>query len=136
MKSIISICAAVTLSAVGMCAEASPCSGIDRALSNERKAVLEPIIAKQLHDPSAKILKNMNADGWSVIYVLPPNSEPAFLFFRGAPESGRYKTLWDGAATIDEEQAIRQWATDNVPGIPPRLAACFAWFVTPPHRDQ
>jgi hypothetical protein len=35
-----------------------------------------------------------------------------------------------GAATKFEEASIRNWAEKNAPGIPKRLARCFAWYVT------
>jgi hypothetical protein len=31
---------------------------------------------------------------------------------------------------MDEEQSIRAWTLRNAHGIPPKLASCFAWYVT------
>jgi hypothetical protein len=38
--------------------------------------------------------------------------------------------VWGGAAEFDETDEIEQWAEQNAPGIPKKLAACFAWSVT------
>jgi hypothetical protein len=39
-------------------------------------------------------------------------------------------TEWSGAATVFETSEIEQWILENAPGIPKRLASCFAWHVT------
>jgi hypothetical protein len=117
-------------------AKASPCNGIDRQISAEHKAALSLAISKQLNSDGVEVLRYFGADGWSIIYVDTKNSDSPFLFFKGSPGGSHYTTVWSGAAGISEEQAIRRWATSNAPGIPRRLAACFAWYVTPPHRDR
>jgi hypothetical protein len=68
--------------------------------------------------------------------VKTPDSHPPFLFFKDDPGKTRYVTLWSGMAAIFEKQAMKQWALDNAPGIPKKLAACFAWFVTQTDRNQ
>jgi hypothetical protein len=120
----------------GQRATAAPCSGIDRPIDAARKAQLAIPIATQLKSDHVTVLKYMAVKDWSIVYVETPDSDPPFVFFRGDPSNTRYVTLWSGAATIHEEQDIKRWAMNNAPGIPRPLAACFAWYVTPPHRDQ
>jgi hypothetical protein len=40
-------------------------------------------------------------------------------------------TEWGRAASEGEEKEIKDWTLKNAPGIPERLARCFAWHVTP-----
>jgi len=116
--------------------EASPCSGINRSIDASRKAELAGPIAAQLKTDHVTVLSSMGFKDWSIIYVETPGSDPPFLFFKGNPDKTHYMTLWSGAATIYEEQAIKQWTLENAPGIPERLAVCFAWSVTQTQRDQ
>jgi len=140
VASVKTVCIALAfcgISIFGFSANASPCDGIDdRPISAERKAVLTPVIADQLNSKNVKILRLFSADDWNIIYVETPDSDPPFVFFKGSPIDSRYITLWSGGATIFDEQNINEWVLKNAPGIPRHLAACFAWYVTPPHRDQ
>jgi len=109
---------------------ASPCGGVDRSLTNDRKAILAHGIARQLHVQSVDVLQSFRAGGWTIIYVDSHDADEAFLFYSHDPLTGSYITLWSGAATRDEEQAIKKWTLKNAPGIPQKLANCFAWHVT------
>jgi hypothetical protein len=110
--------------------DTAPCSGVDRGLTNARKSVLAPALARQLHVSTVDVLQSFAEFDWSIIYVETQESDPPFLFFSGDPLSSHYVTLWAGAAMEDEEQEIRTWTIKNAPGIPPGLASCFAWHVT------
>ena len=109
---------------------ASPCAGVSRDLTSQRKAALAPEIAKQLRVRSVDVLQSFRLGGWEIIYVSTGESDEPFLFYSGDPLKSGYITLWSGAATIHEEQAIKGWTLKNAPGIPRKLAACFAWHVT------
>lgn len=109
---------------------ASTCSGIDRALSDERKAQLAPVVARQLHIASGTILQSFRYRGWSILYVDTQVSDESFLFYRADPLRSTYLTLWAGGAMRSEGPQIRRWVLKNAPGIPSRLASCFAWHVT------
>jgi hypothetical protein len=109
---------------------ASPCDGVDRALDSARKATLAPAIAKQLQVPSVDILQSFRFEHWSIVYVDTHLSDERFLFYSQDPVSGHPITEWGGAAMADEGEEIRQWLLKDAPGIPPRLAQCFAWHVT------
>jgi hypothetical protein len=108
----------------------SPCDPVSRDLSSDRKAVLAPEVAKQLNVKSVDVLQSFKLGGWQIIYVNTRDSDETFLFYSGDPLKTRYVTMWSGAARMDEEQGVRAWALKNAPGIPPRLASCFAWHVT------
>jgi len=113
----------------------SPCDAVSRDLPSERKAVLAPEIAKQLNVTSVDVLQSFTLGSWQIIYVNTHESDEPFLFYSGDPLKTRYVTMWSGAAGMDEEQEIRAWTLKNAPGIPRRLASCFAWHVTKA-RDQ
>ena len=113
----------------------SPCDTVSRDLPSERKAVLAPEIAKQLNVKSVDVLQSFKLGSWQIIYVNTHESDEPFLFYSGDPLKTRYVTMWSGAARMDEEQEIRAWTLKNAPGIPRRLASCFARHVTK-SRDQ
>jgi hypothetical protein len=112
------------------CAGGSPCDGVDRTLTIERKASLATEIAKQLSTASTDVLQSFQSGGWSIIYVGTHQSDEVFLFYSRDPLTSRYITIWSGAAASGEERKIRDWTLKNAPGIPQNLANCFAWHVT------
>lgn len=93
------------------------------------------MLAKQL---SAKGIVTTNVDvlasyryqGWSILYVDTHVSDDAFLIYAHNPLDSAYVTEWGGAATQSEEKWMRGWTLKNAPGIPSKLANCFAWYVT------
>ena len=109
---------------------ALPCDGVNRSLTNERKAELAPKIAKHLGYKSVDVLQSFQSGNWSIINVDTHESDESYLFYAHDPLTSRYITLWSGAAPIHEEEAIKKWTLKNAPGIPSGLASCFAWYVT------
>ncbi len=118
------------IAAVSAALAASPCDDVDRGLTNERKAALAPAIARQLHCKRSNILQSFRDGNWQIVYVETHESDNGFLFYSRDPLKNNYVTVWGGVAMGDEQAAIRRWAFKNAPGIPPRLAKCFAWHVT------
>lgn len=125
--------ALIVLSLATAFANGSPCDGVKRAVADERKATLASRIAGQLSVSSVDVLQSFQSGSWSIIYVDTHQADEVFLFYSGDPLTGRYITMWSGAATSDEEQQIRDWTLKNAPGIPENLARCFAWHVTKDH---
>lgn len=109
---------------------ASPCDSVDRGLTDNSKAEWVPVIASRLHAQKVDILQSFRLEDWSIIYVDAHESDNAFLFYSHGPVRSHYVTLWGGAATKNEEQSIKAWTLKNAPGIPQKLAGCFAWYVT------
>jgi len=109
---------------------ATPCEGVDRSLPNDRKAALAPAIAKQLHSKRVDVLQSFRDGNWQIIYVDTHDSDNGFLFYSHDPMRNHYVTVWGGVALGDEETEIRTWTLKNAPGIPLKLAKCFAWHVT------
>ena len=103
---------------------------MNRNFTSQRKAALAPEIAKQLQDKSIEVLQSFQLGSWSIYYVTSQENDNAYVFYAHDPLKSRYVTLWGGMATSDEEKAIKAWTLKNAPGIPPRLASCFAWHVT------
>jgi hypothetical protein len=114
---------------------ATPCTGIDQALTTAQKQTWSPVIAKQLKVGNVDVLQVFHLDPWRIIYVDTHRSDNGFLFYRDDPLRSRYITIWAGYAQPDEEASIAQWTSTNVRGIPAALAQCFAWYVTQ-HRDR
>jgi hypothetical protein len=111
-------------------ASASPCDCIDRGLKSSQKEILKHEIEKQLKRTVYHVLQSFIYGEWSIIYVEPSESDEVFLFYAHNPLTSNYVAMWSGAAMHNEEKAIMYWVLENVPGIPEKLAACFAWHVT------
>jgi hypothetical protein len=109
---------------------ASSCDGLDGKLSTEFTSHLAPVIANQIQAERVEILKTFRLDDWSILYVDSHEADEAFLFYASDPLAHKYIALWSGAAKRNEERDMREWALVNVPGIPVKLAGCFAWYVT------
>jgi hypothetical protein len=122
-------------SAIAMDAAASPCSGVNRLLTEGRKAQLAPVIAKQLNTDSVDILQSFRYRSWYVIYVDTHISDEMYLFFAEDPLNARYLTTWGGGAVPSEEADVERLVRQNAKGIPLKLASCFAFHVTK-DRDQ
>jgi hypothetical protein len=111
-------------------AAATPCNGVNRDLTSERRTALAAEIAKQLHAISVEVLQSFRLGDWSIIYADTHQSDDVYLFYDHDPAVSHYVTLWSGAAARDEEKSIRTWVLKNTPGIPTSLASCFSWHVT------
>lgn len=123
------------VSATSLMWAASPCEGIERGLTNNRKQALAPKIASELRLKKVDVLQSFKLGSWEIIYVGTYVSDELFLFYPANALKVKHVTEWGGAAFMNEEEDIKRWTLKNAPGIPPRLAACFAWHVTK-DRDQ
>ena len=108
----------------------SPCDSVDRQLTDKRKVDLAPEIARQLDVEKVDVLKSFRLEGWTIIYVDSHEADEAFLFYSHDPLHSHYVTMWGGVAMKNEQRSIRAWTLKNAPGIPPKLAGCFARYVT------
>jgi hypothetical protein len=109
----------------------TPCNGVDRTLSESRKKELASAILKQEGLERVKVMQSFKSDGWTIVYVNTYISDEPYLFYSGDPiMAKRPITAWSGAATVFETSEIKDWVLKNAPGIPDRLASCFAWHVT------
>ena len=109
----------------------TPCKDVDRSLSESRKKELASAILKQEGLERVNVLQSYKSDGWTILYVNTYISDEPYLFYSGDPiMAKRPITAWSGAATVFETSEIRDWVLKNTPGIPDRLASCFAWHVT------
>jgi len=120
----------LALALVSASAMANPCSVINLNLSENRKKILAPVLARKMTLESVEVLESYRYGGWQIIYVDTIVSDGAFLFFKGNPLKMQYKTFWAGEAFSYEEQIVKTWALKNAKGIPEKLASCFAWHVT------
>lgn len=109
----------------------TPCDGVDRRLSDDRKAQLEIAIAKEQRREMVKVFESFNSDGWFILFTDASEGDEPYMFYSNDPVDGGHPvTLWSGAATIFETSEVEQWVKENAPGIPARVASCFAWHVT------
>ena len=110
---------------------ASPCDGVDRALSPERKRQLGRAIARQEKLKKVDVYQSFSDAGWSIVYLGTQVSDNGYFFYAGDPLlAAKAVTVWGGAAMAFETTDIAKWVSLNVKGIPNRLAQCFAWHVT------
>lgn len=109
---------------------ASPCDCAKKTLTNREKTMMASIIAKQLNVPHLEVRAEYRIKQWRIVNVVPPEADDVYLFYANDPSKNHYITLWGGAASKFEENNIKKWVLRNVPGIPDKLATCFAWHVT------
>jgi hypothetical protein len=108
-----------------------PCKGIDRTLTESKKAKLAKAIARQEQLPTVDVLQAFAFRSWNIVYVSTGVSDEPYLFYSGNPISAKGPvTAWSGAATILETSEIKRWVLANAPGVPIHLADCFSWHVT------
>ncbi len=67
---------------------------------------------------------------WNVVWVQPRLADHSYLFFASDPGKSEPVGSWGGVAAPFEEREMNIWVTQNIPGVPSELAACFAWFVS------
>jgi hypothetical protein len=133
----------IAVSLIAFHAHGSPCTGIDRALPESKKVIFAPAIEKHLNQKMmaqiseriaiapSDILQLFREGRWHVVYVNTHISDEPYLFYSSSPEkSNGYVLDFSGGAAMDEESSMRKWVAANAPGIPRKLAACFAWHVT------
>jgi hypothetical protein len=115
---------------------ASPCTDIDRTLTDERKLVLAPVIAKQvaqeLNDvKSVEVLQSFHYQDWHVFLVDSHVSDEGYLFYKSDPTKGSYLRVLAGTYMEDEEGAtLKTILGGETKGIPNALARCMAWHLT------
>lgn len=109
----------------------NPCGGVDRQLTTSMQVQLEVAIAKEQKRQAVKVFKSFQYGFWSVLFTNASDGDEPYMFYSKSPLSGGHPvTLWAGAATIFETSEVAQWVRENAPGIPVKLAECFAWHVT------
>jgi hypothetical protein len=111
--------------------KSSPCNGIDRRLGAARKSRLENAVAKEQNRKAVKVFESLSSNGWVILYTDASDGDEPYMFYSSDPlKGGHLVTIWSGAAAIFETSGIRKWVKDNAPGIPDKIASCFAWHVT------
>jgi hypothetical protein len=128
-------------------AAAAPCDGVDRSLDAAMQARLAPVVEAHLKaqlDPrvgpsvyvqAGDVLHVFRFKGWHIVHVISHATDEPYAFYARDPaQAPGYLTVWAGAAAMGEEKTIKKSVSDNAPGIPEKLAACFAWYVTPRPR--
>jgi hypothetical protein len=127
--------------------DTSSCQGVSKYKGEDvkNKAALEVAITKQLKNSGGPEI-NSNAyklkvtllyvyakDNWTILMVrLCENCDVYLhLFYSGNPLTNRYvATSGVGSDWGDDMQKIMDWVLRDVPGIPPKLASCYAWAIT------
>lgn len=110
---------------------ASPCDGVDRELTAGSQALLEVAIAKQQQMKKAQVFESFKHNGWFIVLSDTSSGDNPYFFYSKDPTEGAAPVaVWSGAAMIFETSHVVNWVKQKVPGIPERLANCFAWHVT------
>jgi hypothetical protein len=135
------ICFSASLGFLIQAAAANPCDGLEKNVSPAQEQALAPVIAEQLNDhkspetaslqhvKTANVLSSLQFGSWSVLYVDTGVSDEGYLFYSTDPLKKHFLTLWAGGARIGDDQLIKEWEIKSMPGIPDKLASCFAWHV-------
>lgn len=77
------------------------------------------------------VFASFRSSGWSIVFSDASAGDSPYFFYSKDPMTGvKPLAAWSGAATIFETSEVAEWVRQNVPGIPERLANCFAWHVT------
>lgn len=106
---------------------ATPCDGVDRSLNAKRRAVVGAAIAREQGLRKVQVFESFRRDGWSILFTDASVGDEPYLFYSRDPVTGAHPIgAWSGAAVLFETSEIGQWVRENVPGIPARLADCFA----------
>jgi hypothetical protein len=109
----------------------TPCYGVDRSLKESRKKNLASVISKKERLDRVDIFQSFKDEGWTIVYVNTYVSDETYFFYSTDPITAKHSvTKWSGAAYVFETSEIKNWVLKNAPGIPDRLASCFAWHVT------
>lgn len=143
LRPLLASAAFVGLSVISVAASASPCSGVDRSLTMAQRQAYRPAVEAHLNAQlaaplgttislaPADIFQQLRVGRWHIVYVNTTISDEAFLFYDRRPDRRpAYLADWAGAATFDEGPEIIAWLQKDLPGLPAKLAACFAWHVT------
>lgn len=110
---------------------ATPCEGVNRRLTARQQVQLETAIAKQQKLKKVTVFASFKSDGWFVVFSdASVGDSPYFVYSSNPTKGAKPTTAWSGAATIFETSEVAEWVKQNAPGIPERLANCFAWHVT------
>lgn len=113
---------------------ATPCKGVDRTLKPTQRVKLEAAIARQQQRETVSVFESFKAGGWSIIFSDASVGDSPYFFYSKDPLKGAEPvTVWSGGATLYETGEIVDWVKQEAPGIPQRLANCFAWSVTIGH---
>jgi hypothetical protein len=107
-----------------------PCAAVNRSLSGSEGVYLNSLVSRQIGIDGSEVKASFKIDSWRILYVETHQSDEVYLFYKQLPSPGNYVGMWSGAARSDETLKIMNWTLLNIPGIPPKLAECFAWIVT------
>jgi len=131
------------MAAAASAVAAPPCGGVDRSLDAAMRAQWAPAIEAHLKaqlDPRVGPLVRVQAEDvlhvfrvkrWHIVHVINHATDEPFVFYAENPaHAPAYRTVWAGAAAFGETREMEKWARANAPGIPKKLAGCFAWYVT------
>lgn len=110
---------------------AAPCAGVDRKLTQQRKADYAALVAKSVGNkvkPSrVEIDTFLQSGDWSVVYATTPIADPGYFFFDHASGKPVFKDVWGGIADDGDGPVLKKWARDL--GVNKEIAACFTHVV-------
>jgi hypothetical protein len=132
MKLIIS--ALFTFFMCNICFAKNPCTNLAESSDKLQSHQLKENISNQLRREMNVEVKNLEImnffkeNNWSIIYAETQVSDEPLLIYNDDVLTSNYIALFSGAVSTQDEDNIKQWITDNTPGIPYKLEECFLWF--------
>lgn len=111
----------------------NPCEGLKGNLPAAQLIPLKKNIARQLNSEMEQVVEVNKVQifsfdtlqEWSIIGVVTGVSDDALLIYKGNITNTDYVALFSGAVSVDDDMI--QWINQQAPGIPDKLAQCFAW---------
>jgi len=111
----------------------TPCDSIWHQSLAEGEALMgDRAIRERRHsppDPSQRVYEHMAAGPWHIVWAEDDGSEPGAFFIRKSGNVINASLVFGGVATKDEREEVEKWAASAGKDFPPKLAACFAWYV-------
>ena len=108
----------------------NPCRGVSRGLGDSDQRRWAPVIAARNNWKDVKVLQLFQVSNWRIVYLDNAVTDNPYLFFSGDPAESQTIVMLGGGAALFDYDDILGLVLSKVPGIPERLAECFAWHVT------
>lgn len=109
---------------------AASCPGVKQT-AQINDPTIESVLSAQMHFVHVSIIHSFAAGDWHIYMGSSPSEgETGFVFFKGTPKPFPQAFIWGGTAQPDEVDDVRSDVELENPGIPKRLATCFAKTVS------
>ncbi|WP_094509008.1 hypothetical protein [Brucella thiophenivorans] len=107
------------------------CTGVDQALTKERKTEYAKLISESLKEKvkpaKVEVDSFMQSGDWTVVYASTPVADPGYFFFDNSSGKQTFKDVWGGMADDGDGPKLVKFAEDL--GANQKIAVCFSKVV-------